>query len=242
MNRRISRQNALTLAAYFALITSICGAFAYMAGKARGARLAHVDASAPLFGTAHQGSPDYEKLIRARRAGADCAKGEAGSDRFGSWEVFCGPASQSEGGAYRASAPARRMAQNHAAANAGRAGAQRKNPGPLQKAVLRAIAEGGGQGLSGGAAQAAPSPGEIFSLARAPTSGAGGVGFAPGTALAPGGAPGLLIPGQTGEPPAAPPSDGPPAPPVLVTPLPPAALLMLAGLGALVAPMRRTGR
>lgn len=254
MASRLSQRSATALVIYFALITSVCAPLAYFAGKDRGA----FDAGAAMLDPSLFDTPaDYESLVTALRSGAGCGKGEPGVERYGAWEVYCGPGS---GTGDSDASGAQHLAAAERPGGAGRA--RSGNDGPLQKAVLLALAGSETAGTDAG-------PGNPFSLALAPDGNPAG-GLGPGTVLPPGGFPGVLVPGggysptppsgPPSGPPAGPPSgppsqppftppfepppgppSGPPGtePPPLVTPLPPALPLMIAGLGGLYAASRR---
>lgn len=227
MESRLSRRSALALLLYFALITSVCAPLAYFAGKDRGA----FDAQAAAFDPSLFETPaDYASLVKALRSGAGCGRGDPGVERYGAWEVYCGPASA--GGDPEA------LGASHLAAAARPGGAGRARSGqdgPLQKAVLRALAGGGAAGTQS-------DPGNPLSLALAPDAHPGGR-LGPGSVPPSGGFPGFLVPGGgVYTPPPGPPAEPPSEPPVLVTPVPPALPLMLAGLGGVYAASRRRKR
>lgn len=257
MQHRLSSRSALALTIYFAMVTSVCAPLAFYAGKARGENEADALANASLIGT--DTTPDYASLIRAQRAGADCDPNDPGVERRGPWEVFCHPYTEGGGEAgtiaqhLAAAEKPDKSARSQARSSQARSPQARNansQQGPLQKAVLRALAQG--DGAQGGAGETAPYPGDPFSLALAPIGGGSGVGA--GAVPPSGGFPGILIPnypapGQSTPPvsepplppgpPQNPPEPPPPGPPVLVTPLPAALPLMIAGFGGLFAASRR---
>lgn len=225
MKSRLNRRGILALIIYFMMITVVCAPIAFNVGKARGVEQMLLNASESQSDTTE--APDYESLIRARRAGAGCGGiSDPAIERKAFWEVICHPESKE-----RLNGPRLTRVADDRLPRAARP----RSGGPLEQAVARAIAADGFAGpdglRSGGGHSAAGqpplgngvfTPGDPLSLALAPDLGGGAGGPGAGRAPSPNGAPPALIPNNFSV--SGPPDD------VVVTPIPGALPLLLTGV------------